>query len=104
MSKSEQDLGKQRSARAALDQIRAELYELPEHELLHQNVVPLAALVTVRRIYRELTGLREELLNLPSFDIGCLDRLELYALAFVGAQSHYDTLMERNREPETLLS
>lgn len=104
MSKSEQDLGKQRSALAALDQIRAELYELPEHELLHQNVVPLTALVTVRRIHRELRGLRKELLNLPTFDIAYLDRLELYALAFVGAQSRYDTLREHNQEPETLLS
>lgn len=104
MSKLEKSKGEQRSALAALQQIRNELYELPEHELLHQNVVPLTALVTVRRIRGELEGLREALRNLTNFDMVSLDRLELYALAFVGAQSHYDTLTERNREPETLMS
>lgn len=104
MSKSEQGLVKQKSALAALEQVRAELNQLPEHELLHQNVVPLAALVTVRRIHRELKGLRKELLKLPTFDIAYLDRLELYALAFVGAQAHYHTLKEHNQEPENLLS
>lgn len=104
MAETDKGKGEQKSALAALEQIREELFEVPEHELLHQNVVPLTALVTVRRIQGELKGLREQLRSLTNFDIASLDRLELYALAFVGAQSHYDTLMERNRGPEALLS
>lgn len=92
----------QRSTLSALEEIRAELAQLPEHELLHQNVVPVAALVTIRGVYRALMGLRAEMLRLPDFDIANLDRLELYALAFVGAQAHCDALRESNREPEAV--
>src|SRR5512133_2118892 len=103
MSKSAGELEtEQRSTLIALEEIRTELSQLPEHELLHQNVVPLTALVTVRGVYRELKGLRAEMLRLPDFEIANLDRLELYARAFVGAQARYDALRESNREPEAL--
>lgn len=86
-----------RSTLIALEELRAELRQLPEHELLHQNVVPLTALVTVRRVYRELKGLRAEMLRLQDFEIANLDRLEHFALAFVGAQAHCDVLRESTR-------
>lgn len=47
----------QRSMLSALEEVRAELDQLSEHELLQQNVVPVAALVTIRGVYRELMGL-----------------------------------------------
>jgi len=101
MSKSARGF-EQRSTLSALEEIRAELEQLSEHELLHQNVVPVAALVTIRGVYRELMGLRAEMLQLPDFDIANLDRLELYALAFAGAQAQCDALRDSNREPEAL--
>ncbi|HEY5961768.1 MAG TPA: hypothetical protein VIV60_34655, partial [Polyangiaceae bacterium] len=43
------------------------------------------------------------MLELPDFNVDYLDRLELFAMAFAGAQAHYETLREHNSEPADLL-
>lgn len=92
------------SALAALEGIQGELLALTQEELLQQNIVPLSALVTVRGIYRALLGLREQMLRLPDFDIVNVDRLELYAAAFAGAQARFNMVKQRNRRPAALFA
>jgi hypothetical protein len=84
--------------------LRAELSRIPEADLLHPNVDAVGVLTLIRKVLHGLADLRPEIQQLPRFDVGNLERLELLAMGFLGAQAQYATIKERNKEPSALVA
>ncbi len=75
--------------RESLDKVRPEMVALEENHLLPINVDPLTAVATARGALAQILTLRKRMEALPEFEIQNLDKLELYALATMQAQTIY---------------
>jgi hypothetical protein len=89
---------------AILDRMRAELKQLPERELLQQNVDSVTAIIKARRSLAKLAKLKPVIQQLPLFNLDNLERLEDFAMAFVGAQTQHEALRECNKEPAAVVA
>ena len=94
---------KQPRLRNSLEQIREEMEKLGASELLRINLDPLAAVAIARGALPRLLPLRPQIQAvLPSFNFVYLDRLELYSLALMQANTVYCATKDPQKERKKL--
>jgi hypothetical protein len=73
----------------ALDIVRPKLDKLTSAELLPMNVEPIVAASTVQGVFVRLSHLREQMAELPRFDVENFDLLDTYAVALLEANAYF---------------